>query len=235
LSEEAEMKILTSAVILLAVVAVIAIGDDLKQGDAAKYRISQAGVEVGQGSYLVTRADENGMEIKGDVLLTTPTGQVSISTTTETDASGTPKAYRLFATLPGNSTQELEITFAQGKAEALILIGGSQREQTIDLPEDWIIFDNNTIPHQVLLASRLKPDMEPVTGHAFVPQALRLVDYSLEAAGRSEYELSGKKLICTLYKMNIASMVDVNLYVADGQLVALVQIQGDVKFELITE
>jgi hypothetical protein len=229
------MARLITAATLVVFFSAIAVSDDLKQGDAAKYRVSQAGVELGQGSYLVTRADENGLEIKGDILLNTPTGQVTVATTTEIDAFGKPMAYRLLATLPGNSTQELEVTFAGGKAEVLMLIGGSQREQTIDLPEDWIIFDNNTIPHQVLLAGRLSPEMEPITGQAFVPQALSMVDYSVEAAGRAEYEIAGKKLICLLYKMNVASATDINLYVADGQLVALVQTQGDVKFELVTE
>lgn len=211
----------------------LAAGQEMKKGDTGRYKVYQGGTEVGEGSFLV--ADAQGLEIKGDVTLNTPSGKVAIETTTVLGTDRKPKSYYLHATLPGDSTQELDISFEGGKAKALILIGGSQQEQTIEMPQDWIILDNNSLPHQALLISTLDPEMAPEEGKLFVPQRLIILDYSIEPAGETEYTLAGKKITCQVYKMNIAGAIDVYFYVADYLMVAMEQIQGNVKFELVTK
>ncbi len=207
--------------------------DGLRQGETATYAVHQGDQYLGDGGYAVTAADENGTVISGDITLSTPSGDVRMESVTRLAADGSVAAYRLLATLPNGSTQELEVEFEPGLARALILIGGSQREQTVELPDEWVLLDNNSPAHLALLASRLSPDMEPADGQVFVPQQLTLVGYTLEYAGEASYEIGGNEIPCRLYRMTLLGTIDVELYVNDGRLVAMEQPGQSVKFVLV--
>ncbi len=115
----------------------------------------------------------------------------------------------------------------------MLLVGGSQQERSIELPEEWIILDNNSAPHIALLTASLAPEMEPRQGKVFVPQQLTLYDYTLEAAGQVDYVLGDQELLCNLYKMKLAGSINVELYVSGGNLVAMEQPDQAVKFVLV--
>ncbi len=225
---------------IITIAALLACGGvsptELQQsGDSATYDVFQGEQNLGSASYEVTRLDGGGREIKGVTKLTIPTGLVTMETSTTLGPGGEVMSYRLFVTLPGGGTQELEIDFKEGVAEALMLIGGSQREQSIELPEEWIILDNNSAPHMALLVATLAPDMEARQGKAFVPQRLLLVDYTLESAGEAHYRIGGRELSCHLYKMNLAGSIDVEFYVREQELLAMEQPGQAIKFVLATE
>ena len=206
--------------------------DDLRQGETATYAVHHGEQYLGDGSYAVAAADENGIVISGDITLSTPSGEVRLESVTRLAADGSVAAYRLLATLPNGSTQELEVEFEPGLARALILIDGSRREQTVELPDEWVLLDNNSPAHLALLASRLSPDMEPAAGQVFVPQQLTLAGYTLEYAGEASYEIGGSEIPCRLYSMTLLDAIDVELYIRDGRLVAMEQPGQSVKFVL---
>lgn len=219
--------------ILLPAVCLAAYADDLKPGDKAAYRFFQGGLDLGPGSYEVVAAAGGGIEIRCAVELESPAGSVSIKSTTTLGDENKIKRYTLTATLPSGN-QELDISFTGGKAQAAVVIGGNRAEPAVELPEEWIILDNNSPAHMALLAARrMKPGMAPETGKVFVPQNLRVFDYTLEHAGEAEYEIAGAKTKCRHFKMNLAGIIDVDFYVADGRMLAMEQTAQQVKIVLV--
>ena len=210
--------IILSAVLLLTLAG--AASAQLKPGEKGKFNITQAGNDLGYGTYELTALEE-GFELKAETLIKAPTGEVKIETFTTYAADWKVISYELIATLPTGGTQEVEMSFEEGKAEAIILVGDSQQERTVELPAEWVLLDNNIVSHLALFAAtKPTPGMEKVESKALVPQAMSVIDYSIEDSGAAEYEVGGTKHACNKFRMVLANQIEVYLFIKEGMLLA---------------
>ena len=210
--------IILSLALMLALAA--GAGAQLKPGDKGKFNITQAGNDLGYGTYELTDTAD-GYALASDTLIIALTGEVKLHTSTSYSTDWKVTGYQLTATLPDGSTQEVTLSFEGGNAQASIHTSQGDQERTIELPEEWVMFDNNIVSHIVLLAAtKPSPGMEKLESKALVPQAMSVIDYSVEDSGAAEYEIGTTKHPCQKYRMVLAGRIELFLYIKDGMMLA---------------
>ena len=203
--------------------------DSLPAGESGSFAIIVDGVRQGTSTYRVEAAEDDGIIIHGQTQLTYDARQITIESQTYISADGQPSAYRMSA-VSGNQRQVLEVDFAEGKANCVLRAGGVRNESQVALPGRWALFDNNSAAHLALLATRLRPGMDPDGGQIFVPSTFTLADYSISPLGAGLHDAGGIPVQTQLYKMILANKVEVDLHVVAGQLVAMSQPAEGIEF-----
>lgn len=215
--------------------------EDLKQGDGGKYLLYYGNNEPGQASFEVSKADRQGIEIKSTNKLTYSNGaQMSIESTTLTAPCGKLKSYSAvvdFRNQAGEVQQQgVKVVFESNKAMMTIQTGDNKREHSIDLPEEYLIFDNNNMAHFILFVKKLSPDQKPVSGKIFVPQSRQVVDYTVEYLGAAERNIRETQFHCDKYNLSIGGgMLEMPLYVSEGKLLAVGNDGAELRIELVIE
>ena len=217
------MRMLAMFTMLICLTMLVGADEDFKPGDTVTYR-SYSGEEVQTvATFTVTETEDGGRKIIGANKAAGDQPSTVTKYTTVYAPCGAVKSHRFSDVYPDSSTRDVEVSFEPGKAEITMIMGGVEQTDTIELPEEWILSDNNVIAHFAMIVESYTPDMERKEGQMFIPQARVIIDYALEPVGEAKYEVGGKEIACHHYKFTIAGRYEINFFVTDGKLIALEQ------------
>jgi hypothetical protein len=209
------------------------------QGDAATYKFYQGGNEIGIGTYEITKVSDFGIEIKGTYKASSRGGETNLELTTVLTSCGDLRSYQLIGTMPCRTSgavepHEFTVNVNEGKADTKIRIGNDLKENVIDVPKKCMVMFPSDVFCYVHLAGSPPTDSEPKSGSLIIPTFAGVIDYSLESAGDTKRNVSGKELECKLYSLKImGGQMEFPLFVVDGKLIAVGTENADFKIEIV--
>ena len=203
----------------------------LPHGAQGTYEIRENDIVHGTTGYVVSHSGTDKLVISGKTTISSAGRNATITSTTILDRNGILLEYNYMATFAG-TRQSLEVSFRDNTAFLVFSHGSVRQETNVELSGNWILMDNNSGAHLALLAAGWNPAMEPRTGVVFVPSTSALADYTLRSVGNANYTKADETIACDLYQMRIADMTDLEFYVKDGRLIAMVQLPEGIEFIL---